>query len=460
MEQKQEIDLKELFDNFIKKWWLIISLMMIFAVVSYMITEYIIDPNYQSNTTLFIGNEQNDIELGLSLNDLRRDSGLIGDYQSIAKTRLIIDSVLNTLNIEMPIEDFRKGMTIQTIDDSRLFVVSFVSKSPELSAAIANELAKQLTIAAYEIVGVENIRILDKAIINYEAISPSKLKNTILGGLIGWLIGMTISLILFVLNDTISSKADVSKILKSPIIGDIPLCSNKVFNRNQMRIITHIKPNSYIAECYKILRSNVGYLSMESKSRIIMFTSSTAGEGKTTSASNLAVSFAKDGKNVLLVDADLRRPNVHSIFNLQQFPGMTNMFFKKVSFTSVINKIDGIANLDVLTTGVLPPSPDELLGSKQFRQFLLDAKQEYDYIIVDAPPVLVVSDAIILSKIVDEVILVAAVKETKIQALKNAEMMIKQVDANLVGTVLTKNKIKKNDSMNHYYNDDLKQKRV
>lgn len=452
-EKKQEIDLQELLDNFIKKWWLMACLTLSVAAFSYVVTDKFIAPIYQSDTTLFIGNEQNDIELGISLNDLRRDSGLIGDYQSIAKTRLIIDAVLYTLNIEMPLEDFRKGMSIHIVDDSRLFVVSFVSKSPELSASIANELAKQLTFAAYEIVGVENIRILDLAIINSEPISPSKIKNTTLGGLIGWVIGMIMTLIIFVRNDTINSKSDVSKLIRAPIIGNIPMFNDKMFNKNNLHIITHIKPNSYVAECYKMLRSNVNYLSVESQNRVIMFTSSTAEEGKTTSVSNLAVSLAKDGKKVLLIDADLRRPKIHILFNLQQYPGLTNIFFKKVNFMRVINKINAMPNLDILTTGILPPSPDELLGSQIFLEFIKMIKDRYDFILFDSPPVLVVSDAIILSKIVDEVILVAAIKQTKIQSLKNAEVMLKQVDANLVGMILTKGQIKKNDSMNHYYNE-------
>ena len=448
--QYQEIDLKEILDNMVKRWWLILMLCILGALLAFIISDQVIDPIYQADTTLFIGNEQNDIDIGISLSDLNRNSGLIKDYQNIAKTRLIIEEVMKQLGVSIPIKEFREGMKIFTVDDSRLFIVSYTSNNAQFSANAANEIAKQLSLAVGEIVGVENIRVLDKALVPDQPISPNIIKNTILGGLIGIVISMMINLILFLANDTIIKKEEIEKAIDLPVIGEIPKFFQNIDGGD--RLVTKTEPNSYIAECYKILRSNINYLNYDGKNQVIMVTSSASFEGKTTTISNLALSMARDGKKTLLIDGDLRRPQTHTVFSFKQIPGLTNILFGQNSLEETVNHINGIDNLDVLTSGALPPAPDELLGTDLFKNLIQQARGKYDFILIDAPPVLSVSDASVLAQIVDATIVVVATKQTKKSDIISAKTALDHVGAKIIGSILTKKKVDKKGYYSDYYN--------
>jgi capsular exopolysaccharide synthesis family protein len=447
-EHRQEIDLKELYISFMKHWWIVLSLMIVVTLTTYLITENVITPKYEADTTLFIGNEKDDIDIGISLNDLYRDSGLINDYKSIARTRLVIEKVLSNLNISMTIDDFKKGMDIYTLEDSRLFVVSFTSPDPKLSADVANELAKELSTAVFEIVGVENIRIIDPAILKEKPVSPVLLKNLVLGGLIGFVLGLIVNLILFLGDDAIDDKEQIMALINKPVLGEIPVIKEKVSD------IVHVLkyPHSYASECYKMLRTNINYLN-RNDNRTILFTSSVTSEGKTTTISNLAVTLSREKKKVLLLEGDLRRPQLHKRFKMSQEPGLVDFIYKAVDINSIIRKHPDEKNLHILTSGILPPMPDEVLGSRDFKDLIERLKQHYDYILIDAPPLLVVSDAMVLSHVVDEVVLVCALQETKKSSFKNTLNILEQNEVNFVGVIINKNKLNKKDSVNHYYDN-------
>lgn len=203
-------------------------------------------------------------------------------------------------------------------------------------------------------------------------------------------------------------------------------------------LITVNEPTSFISESYKMLRTNINYMNVDTDIKVILVTSSTAGEGKTTTSTNMAITFAKTGKKTLLVECDLRKARVHKICSLPQEPGLTNILTEKTSMAAVIKKIDGVDNLDIITAGHLPPAPAELLASHALENLIDEAKNEYDTIILDAPPVLNVTDAAILQRVCDGIILVVAAGETKKDAVRQAKRNLDKVNARLLGVVLTK----------------------
>jgi capsular exopolysaccharide synthesis family protein len=390
---------------------------------------------YKGETTLFIGKEENDI--GISLNELNRNNVLINDYKNIAQSRLIINQVMKNLGFSIELEKFKKRMAIEVLEDSRLFIVSYKSESPKIARDVANELAEQLSVGVLEIVGVKNIRIIDKALLPKEYETPNVLKNTIFGGIIGLVTSLIVFLILFVKNDTIRDIELIERTLKIPLIGTIPSLT-KSRNKKKENSTMSFEENSYFSESYKMLRSNINYIKSSQDSKILMFTSSATSEGKSTTIGNLAVSMANEGKKVLLIDGDLRKPKLHENFNLKQIPGLTTILYKEKNINQVKNKILGKEYLEILTSGPLPPSPDVILGSDAFKSFLNEIKDNYDYILIDAPPVLYVSDPMVLSQIVDGIVLVAAINETSNKDLKRSKAMLEKVDANIIGLILTK----------------------
>lgn len=211
-------------------------------------------------------------------------------------------------------------------------------------------------------------------------------------------------------------------------------------NNNGLIVIK--EPNSYISECYKMFRTNLNYINIDDKYKVFMATSAVMGEGKSTSICNLAISLAQDGKKVLLIDCDLRCPMIHTIFQLNQKPGLTDLLSRNMGLIEVIQQPVGIIGLDILCAGFKPPAPAELIGSDRFKNAIDLAKPMYDIILIDAPPVLFVSDASILSQLVDGVILVVSANKTKKRSIVNAKKALDKVGANLIGVAITKMTIK------------------
>lgn len=188
-------------------------------------------------------------------------------------------------------------------------------------------------------------------------------------------------------------------------------------------LITINEPNSLATESYKMFRTNLNYVNVDSDIQVIMFTSSTSEEGKTTSSCNTAISLAQAGEKVLLVECDLRKARVHTIMGLPQSPGLTNLIARNNDFDKSVQAIEEIPGLDVLTAGgPFPPAPAELLHSKMIENVIEEARGKYDKIVIDAPPILHVTDAGILSRLVDGgVILVVASNESKKQSIVHAK---------------------------------------
>lgn len=219
---------------------------------------------------------------------------------------------------------------------------------------------------------------------------------------------------------------------------------------NKMRhLITNTNPRSPISEQYRTLRTNLQFASVDSEVRSMLLTSAGPEEGKSMTTANLAVVYAQQGKKVLLVDADLRKPTIHYTFRLDNLRGLSNILIGETSLEESVEASD-ITNLDVISCGPIPPNPSELLGSKRMQAFIQSAKQKYDLVMFDMPPVLAVTDAKILSNYVDGVVLVVRSKKTENEAAKQALEALESVHANVLGAVLN-DRDKKEANYYYYY---------
>ena len=220
---------------------------------------------------------------------------------------------------------------------------------------------------------------------------------------------------------------------------------------DERKLITKENPKSPTAEAYRTLRTNIQFSNIDKEIKTIVVTSSGPGEGKSTVTANYAVTLAQNEKKVLLIDADLRKPRAHTVFNVPNVNGLTNAVAESVDYKKIV-QATGIEGLDILTSGPIPPNPSELLGSKKMKAFLESIKEDYDMIILDSPPVGLVTDAAVLSNAVDGTIIVCAVGQAIKEAASNAKELLDKVNANILGVVL--NKIPLNDGgyyKYHYY---------
>lgn len=202
-------------------------------------------------------------------------------------------------------------------------------------------------------------------------------------------------------------------------------------------LITLKNPKSRTAEAFRTLRTNIQFSSLDKEFKSIVVTSSGAGEGKSTVLSNLAITMAESGKKVILVDCDFRKPSIHKKMGITNSVGLTNILVQDVKKEECIVTTT-VNNLSILTSGPIPPNPAELIGTQKMKNFIEILKSEYDIVLIDAPPVLAVTDAQILATIADGVIFVASYGEAQKDALVDAKELIDKVGGKILGIVFNK----------------------
>ncbi len=216
------------------------------------------------------------------------------------------------------------------------------------------------------------------------------------------------------------------------------------------RLLAHNSPKDPVAEQYRTIRTNVQFSDTEQDIKSIMLTSTGPGEGKSTTASNLATVYAQQGLRVLLIDADLRKPTSHYTFRLENHVGLTNVLTKQSTLGQAVQATE-VPELFLLTSGPIPPNPAELLASNNMTELLKEMKEEFDMIIFDTPPVLAVADAQILANQVDGSILVVSSGKTDKEAAVRAKELLLKANAKVLGAVLNNRKMEEGSDYYYYY---------
>ena len=211
----------------------------------------------------------------------------------------------------------------------------------------------------------------------------------------------------------------------------------------------HEDPKSPIAEAYRTLRTNIQFSKTDGELKSIMFTSSGPGEGKSTTIANIAVALAQSGKNVILMDCDLRKPVIHKIFGKKN-RGITNILVEEVPADNFLQDTE-IENLRILTSGPIPPNPSELLGSRKMQELLDYLKTQADYLIIDAPPVIAVTDACVLASRVDGITLVINSGTIRPEMAQKAKDLLIKAKGHVLGVILNRVEIEEEDSYYYYY---------
>ncbi|MCZ2258641.1 CpsD/CapB family tyrosine-protein kinase [Sporosarcina sp. G11-34] len=212
------------------------------------------------------------------------------------------------------------------------------------------------------------------------------------------------------------------------------------------KLVTSVNPKSIVSEQFRTMRTNINFSMPDKELQTILVTSASPGDGKSTVVANTAVVYAEEGKRVLLVDADMRKPTVHYTFHMTNTLGLSNLLTRQATFSEVVNKSE-TEGLDIITCGPIPPNPAELLSSRTMDKVLEEMKNHYDIILFDAPPVLSVTDAQILSNKCDGTILVLSSGQTEKEGVIKTKEALVASQANIIGAVLNNFVLDKD----HYY---------
>jgi capsular exopolysaccharide synthesis family protein len=441
------IDIRELLYLLLKKWYLIVLCFVLSTSSAFLITQYYLKPVYTAETTLFLGKERQKVDFSFA--DIQVNNQLVADYRELLMSRTVAEEIEKKLGV--PISVFQGNVSVKTVKDSRIFSISYADTDKERAANVTNELATIIQQLAKEIIEVNNVQVIDTAKVPNKPVKPNKKMNVSVAGVLGLLSGAMLIYILEYVDHTFKKPEDVEGQLGLNVIGTIPLFEGgkrgkrkskdeKVLEKQYLKnLITQNNPKAPATEAFRELRTNLQYAAVDKELKTIVVTSPTMGDGKTVTAVNLAVTLSRSGSKVLIIDADLRKPKVHLYFGVDNKEGLTNVLTSDKD-RSKINTIeyDKNTNLQILTSGPVPPNAAEILNSKRMIQLLEKLKEEYDIIIIDTPPIGQVTDAAILAGVTDGTILVLASNETRIEITKRAKKALDSVNASITGVVLTK----------------------
>ncbi|MDO9391117.1 MAG: polysaccharide biosynthesis tyrosine autokinase [bacterium] len=295
---------------------------------------------------------------------------------------------------------------------------------------------------------IGNVRVIDRAQPPQFPIKPRKVLNFAIGLVVGLTLGVGLSFFLDSLDNSVKTVEDIEHNFGMPVLGLIPAIHSeegKTFRKNgsdevariSATLVTKYTPRSHVSEAYRSLRTNIQFSRIDDPLKTVVISSAAPSEGKSTSAANIAITTALSGIRTLLVDADLRRPVVHSLFGLEREPGLSNLLAERLALEKVV-KPSGVENLSILTCGAIPPNPSELLGSQRMRDLIKLLSQQFDLVLFDSPPVITVTDTAVLSPQVDGLVLVVKSHATDKRALLRAKTILTNLKANILGVVLNK----------------------
>ena len=337
----------------------------------------------------------------------------------------------------VPAEDLRELVEATVVPETVILEITATHPDPEVAAQVAQAYAEQLQDLVRELETPQGetralikATIVDDAEVPDDAVSPQPARNLALAAVLGLLLGMGLAVARELLDTSLTTSDDIGDVTDAPILGNI--ASDEAANLAPLTVLSSATP---WAEAFRVLRTNMQYVEVDEEQKVIVMTSALPGEGKSTTAINLALTTAMAGQRVVLVEADLRRPLMAGRLGLDGAVGTTNVLIGKVSLADALQRYAD-TGLQVLTCGPIPPNPSELLQSHAMESLLADLRRDFDVIIIDAPPLLPVTDAALLAAQADGAVVVVRHGRTTRDQLQHSLERLEAVDAKALGVVI------------------------
>jgi succinoglycan biosynthesis transport protein ExoP len=409
-------------------------------------------PSYEASAQVYVSTRQ-----ASSLTDLNQGASYAQqaatNYATIAMSPILLDRVAKSLRSGPSSQDIASNLSVSAEPSTSVLDIRASASTPRTAAAIANAVATQLNTVVSELTAPDSDGLAPvKLSVIASALPPAQPKLSLwtpiaVGAFIGLLVALAITVLRVNLDNRIRTAESLVELTDIPLLGAIPFdegaASAPITGEGEQ--MDHARATR--AEAYRTLRANVQFVSLSRQSSIFTTTSSVPFEGKTTTTSNLAATIARTGKRVLLVDADLRRPRIADYLAIDGSVGLVDVLASRATFDQAVQEW-GDDRLAVLPAGPIPPNPSELLQSENMRALLAQLRSSFDYILIDTPPVLLASDAAVLSRLSDGAILVVGSGICRKRELPESAQSIERAGGALVGVVLNKQPV---DRRQTYY---------
>ena len=448
---------------------LIMTVTILGGIAIFAFSKLALPLRYSSSINMYVQNATAKSADGQRVNNITDSKQLIKTYMEVMNDDAVMNAVgdillrnyyvsdlSELLNVDednsIPAATIRNLLTLTYLSDSSIIKVTATCTNAVLAADICNAMAQVTSTYVQRAVGAGSINAIDRAKVFPDPVSPDVPKNTIIGMTAIFLFMFMLIVTLDYLNNTVKLPEELGKKFRKPIIGEVRRFGNKSDQKDSSAVkpaylLTDKRIPFTVVESYKLIRANIIFTIANSEKKIIAFSSAEHGAGKSLTAANTAIALAQTGCKVLLVDGDLRAPSLHKTFRESNDTGLSTMIIRK---SSILNSIipDIADNLDLLPSGPIPPNPSELIGSKNFGDVLERLSGKYDYIIIDTPPLNVVSDAVLMKDAVGGIVLVVRYASTTYEKISSCVNEIEFANAELLGFVV--NEVRSKQKSDHY----------
>jgi capsular exopolysaccharide synthesis family protein len=428
-------------------WWVLVAATVVGGALGYGLSLQI-DPTYEAEATLLV--TQRETEGVVQLNDIQTSERLANTFSRLVTLRPVLEQAVADGSLPFTAAQLDELVAVSNPTGTQLLEVSARANNAEVAARIANTVAAAF-ISSNEAERTSRpgtVSVVEDAIAPSYPVAPRPMLNAVLAAFLALGIAGAVVLVVEYLDDTVKGPEQAQEITGLPTLGRIERFEGLRSPREQLQAAT--KPRSTVAEAYRAARTNLTYaLDLGRERKLVLITSPGPGEGKTTTAANLAVVFGLAGHRVCVVDTDLRRPTLHRVYGLENGEGLTTLLLAREPEIDRAVQRSIYTNVSVVTAGPLPPNPSELLGSARMQELLERLKARFDVVLLDSPPALVVTDASVLATLVDGIVLVSRAGKTRSGALRATVEELAQSGRPIAGVFL--NRVGGHDAGYYYY---------
>lgn len=449
------MDLRE-YLRILRRNWVMIIAVTLAGLLGAGALSILMKPTYTAETQLFVA-----IQSSGSVQELQQGNTFsqarVQSYVKTVSSPVVLQPAIDSLGLAATAEELAARVTATTDVNTVLINIAVEDTSPVQAAAIAQAVGDSLIKAVDSLEKPRtggnspvSLSVIKPAIAPLAPSAPNTKLNLLLGLVVGLAVGAAIAVLRTTLDTRLRGEADLRRITDAPLLGGI------TFDPGATRkpLLTQALPQSPRAESFRQLRTNLQFANVTRHAKSVLVTSSLPGEGKSTTATNLAIALAQAGQTVCLVDADLRRPMVHEYLGLDRNAGLTTALVGSAEVNELLQPW-GEDSLYVLASGQIPPNPSELLGSEDMKQLIVRLEEAFDTVVIDAPPLLPVTDAAVLSQHVGGVVVVIGSQKIRHQDLEKSLGALSMVGANVLGVVLNRLPVKGPDAYSYsYYSHD------
>jgi capsular exopolysaccharide synthesis family protein len=449
------MDLRDYLRAIRKRWWLVVGAVVVAAGVAASVT-LLTPPQYAASVTFFVSTRGTEITQALQGGQFAQ--ARVKSYVDVLTSNRLAQAVVAAGPAGITADEVQSGISAQVVPDTVLVEATVTDGNQARALAIAQTLAVQFPTLIGKLetppgskTSTVGVQIIAEPRLADAPVSPQPVRNLGLGVAFGLIVGVGVAALRESLDSTIRSPEALTKATASPMLSAIPYDSTAVKDP----LITEGSAQSTRAEAMRQLRTNLQFVNVDRPLRSVVVSSAVPGEGKSTTACNLAIAFAEAGKRVMLIDADLRRPRIAEYMGVEGAVGLTNVLAGQAHLRDVVQPW-GDSGLWLLPSGYIPPNPSELLGSGNMADLLTSLGVSFDLIIIDTPPLLPVTDAAVMATVADGCLLVTRHAKTTVTQAATAGAALTAVGAKLHGCILNMSPAKRASQYAYYSYDSVK----